>query len=92
MSRRKKSSQGYQVSSDKPSSVPSSVRAKLDEGGEDFYQMKILNGGPNTQRTKVTISGKPRRDNDTESQEDIIDPQGYHLDDGIVVLRTVKVS
>jgi hypothetical protein len=88
MSRRKKSSQGYQISSGQPSSV----RANPDEDGEDFYKMKILNGGPNTERTKVTISGKTRRDNDTESQEDIIDPQGYSLDDGIVVLRTVKVS
>jgi hypothetical protein len=88
MSRRKKNSQGYQISSDQPPSV----REKLNKDGEDFYQMKILNGGPNTERTKVTISGKTRRATDTESQEDIIDPQGYPLDDGIFVSRTVKVS
>jgi hypothetical protein len=51
ISRRKKSSQGDHISSD----PPSSVKAKLDEDSDDFYQMKIMQGGPNTERTKVTI-------------------------------------
>jgi hypothetical protein len=88
ISRRKKSSQGDHISSD----PLSSVKAKLDEDSDDFYQMKIMQGGPNTERTKVTISGKTRRDTDAESQEEIINRQGYPESDGIVVQRTVNVS
>jgi hypothetical protein len=88
ISRRKKPSQGDHTSS----GPPSSVKAKLDEDSDDFYQMKILQGGPNTERTKVTISGKTRRDTDAESQEEIINRLGYPESGGIVVQRTVNVS
>lgn len=54
--------------------------------------MKNIYGGPNPEQTKVSISGKKGRDTDSESQENIFDPKGYRLNDGIVIVKTVDVS